>query len=490
MEIQKKSLKKNMMLNSIKQILSLLIPLITFPYVSQHLGVNAFGVYNLAASVLSYLSYLAAMGITTYAIREGSKIRDNRAELNKLCSELFSINILFTLISYIVLLAIVMLSRKLFLYKECIFILSISMIFTAIGTEWINEIFEDYGYLTLRYIVIQIISIILIFVFVHNESDLIKYCGITVLSTVFIGVLNVFHRRGYVNIELVIKCNINKHIKHMFVFFCSSIASVVYVNSDIIIIGFVLSTYEVGIYSFSVRIYSIIKIALSAIISTAIPRLTYYFSNDVSKYQEYLNRVYTSLVLVVLPISIGMICLRKDIIYILGHTEYLSGDTVLFVLAIAMVFALFGSFYYSLVLIIHGEEKVMLYGTIIAASLNIILNIILIPQYGIVAASITTLIAEICCFIVALAVSQKKYKMQGLLDKVPHIYSGLISIIIILAWFLISRLFNKLSFNQAMFRAVFLMCLSAVIYLILLISSHNSSIVSLKMSILGILRKK
>ena len=91
--MRQKSLGVNALLNGIKQCCSIIFPLITFPYISRVLGSDGYGKYSFSSSVTSYFILLAALGIYTYAIREGAKIRDNQKSINQFCSQVFSINV-------------------------------------------------------------------------------------------------------------------------------------------------------------------------------------------------------------------------------------------------------------------------------------------------------------------------------------------------------------------------------------------------------------
>ena len=76
--MKQKSLGVNALLNGIKQCCSIIFPLITFPYISRVLGSDGYGKYSFSYSVTNYFILLAALGIYTYAIREGAKIRDDQ----------------------------------------------------------------------------------------------------------------------------------------------------------------------------------------------------------------------------------------------------------------------------------------------------------------------------------------------------------------------------------------------------------------------------
>ena len=139
-----KSLKKNAVLNMIKQGCSIVFPFVTFPYISRTLGDTGFGKYNFSFSIVTYFSYIAALGISTYAVREGAKIRDNKKKINQFCSEIYSINIISMIIAYILLMAFLVSNKKVNNYFVYIVILSIAILIDTIGTDWVNSIFEDF----------------------------------------------------------------------------------------------------------------------------------------------------------------------------------------------------------------------------------------------------------------------------------------------------------------------------------------------------------
>ena len=128
----KKSVKLNAILNVIKQMCSVLFPLITIPYVTRVLQADNLGKVNFSTSVISYFLLIAQMGITNYAIREGAKVRYDKEKLNKLSNEVYSINIITTLLSYILLFLCICLFRPLQNYKLLLIIQSATIIRTTI----------------------------------------------------------------------------------------------------------------------------------------------------------------------------------------------------------------------------------------------------------------------------------------------------------------------------------------------------------------------
>ena len=81
--MKNKSLKINMILNVLKTFMSIIFPLITYPYATRVLGVENFGKINYSNSVITYVALIASLGIASYAIREGGFYRYNQTILYK-----------------------------------------------------------------------------------------------------------------------------------------------------------------------------------------------------------------------------------------------------------------------------------------------------------------------------------------------------------------------------------------------------------------------
>lgn len=130
--------------------MKLLFPLITFPYVSRILSPEGIGKVNFANSVVSYFALIASLGIGTYGIRESAKIRNNKEEFSQFFVEIFSINLISTIVSYLLLFLTLHFLQKFSLYRSLIMISSTSILFTTIGVDWILNSLEEYDFITIR----------------------------------------------------------------------------------------------------------------------------------------------------------------------------------------------------------------------------------------------------------------------------------------------------------------------------------------------------
>lgn len=407
------SLKVNGSLNLIKQFCAVGFPIITFPYVSRVLGGEGFGQYSFANSIINYFLLIAALGINTYAVREGAKIRDTSDKIGSFCNEVFSINIMSMIIAYTLLFLVVLFCNKLHPYLILILIQCISIFLVTIGTDWVNIIYEDYAYITIRYIIIQILGLLAIFAFVNSPNDVLTYTLIMTLIYSGGNILNYFYIKRYVKIKFTWKMNLKKHLPAMLAFFSSAVSVLIYVNSDITILGLYYSDETVGIYSISSKIQGILKQLFNAIVVVSIPKLANIQQKSIDEYNRMLQKILDTVLLVVLPGICGMFMLSKKIVWIVAGDEYITGATSLSILSIASLFAIGGSFLNNCILTIKNGEREILIGTSCAALINIALNFALIPTFGINAAAFTTLIAEMVACVYYI-LRKKKYSLYKL----------------------------------------------------------------------------
>lgn len=399
----KKSLGANAILNVIKTIASILFPLITMPYVNRVLQVKHMGMVDFSATFVNYFIQLAALGIPNYAIREGARLRDNQTKLIDFCNQIFSINIISTIISYIFLGIALIVFPETNRYLILILIQSINIVGTTIGISWFYSIIEDYAYITIRSLVFQLISLILTFTLIRSEGDTWKYAIILVVSSSGTGLLNYIHSRKFIKIRFTFKLELKKHIVPILVLFSSSIAMIIYVNSDSTMIGIMIGDYYNGLYSVSVKIYTILKNVLASIFVVTLPRLSYYLSNGRTEEYKILTRKSLSFVfLLILPVIVGLNLTCEDVIRIVAGKTYLEAATSLRILSIAIFFSLVATYFTTSILLPFRREKVVFIATAISAVVNILLNLWLIPVFHEKGAAMTTLIAEILVVLIEL----------------------------------------------------------------------------------------
>lgn len=478
MKAKNKSLKLNAILNTIRQSLTILFPLITFPYASRVLGTDEFGRYTFSASVVTYFQLFATFGISTFAIREGAAIRNDRKAISGLASDLFSFNIITCSIAYVALFLLVKFNPKIHSYEGLMCIQSTCMILTMLGLDWVNNVYEDFLYITIRYIIIQIIALICIFMFIHSSTDTTKYCLILVGGSYGGNLLNLLYIRRYIDLPKPNKFPIKKYISPLSILFVNSLATTIYVNSDVTMIGIFLNDSEVGLYSFASKIYNLLKYFINAAVIVTIPRLAAVVNEDQKEYNSLIQIALNTLLIFLLPVAAGLFMLSKQIVIVAGGEEYIGGYSSLMVLSFSLVFALLASICTNCILIIHKLEKRILTSTIISAAINVLLNLILIPSIGIVGAAITTVGAELVNLIIQAYFIKKDVNVL-IVVKGKDITSIIIGVAEVVAICYLSNYFwIDLTFTNSIKQIVICVILSGGVYLVTLLCFKNSALLS------------
>lgn len=415
----------------IKVVAQLIFPLITFPYITRILGTSGVGKVNYASSVYSYLSLISTLSISTYAIRECSIVRNNKEQLNKIASQIFTINLYSTAVAYIVMFIIICIP-KFQTIQNLIIINSINMIFVTLGADWVNNTFEDFKYITLRTVAFQIISLALMFMFVHNPSDYIKYVIISVIASTGSEVTNIFYRRRYVNLKFTMHPNIKKHFPVIMKYFAAVVTQQFYVNSDIIMIGWMLTDHAVGLYSTASKIYNIINVLLASIFIVTLPQASYsYGKGDYKRYNNILKKIIIFLIGVGLPCVVGLILIPKNIITFISGPAYIDASEALGIFGITLFFSFIHGFLGNMLAIPVGDFDTGIWAATISSIINIGLNVILLPIFGFTVAAATTAVAEFfsaLVFIIRLRNKVKvKIKVEEILKSIAHSLMGCVA---------------------------------------------------------------
>ena len=394
-EYKKKSLGINATLNIIKQLMAILFPVITVSYASRALGQEQFGVINYSRSVVSYFSLFAALGISTYAIREGAYLRTDKVKYEEFASQIFTINILSTAFSFLWLILFVLKSDVFVQYRVPMIVFGVSFVLQTFGADWVNSTYEDFKYITIRYCFFNFVSVILLVLFVHNQNDGLLYSGILVLASSGGNILNIFYIRRYVHLRFSPSLKCIQHLQPIFLLFSIEIATSIYINSDTTMLGTMVSNTAVAIYTVASNIYIAVKRVSNAAVTVALPRLSYYIgTRDKIKYKNTVDSIINLVITLILPCLIGVFVLSENLMIIMGGRDYAEGAVALRILSIALIFAVFAFLLSRCILLPFKEDRTYMMATIISAVINIGLNLSLIPRYSFSGAALTTLISE------------------------------------------------------------------------------------------------
>ena len=428
------SIKYNFIMNTILKTSSFIFPLITLPYVSRVLGAVGNGKVSFAASVVSYFSMFASLGIPTYGIRVCAESRDDKEKLSQVVQELLIICMCCTIIAYLAFAICVLTIPR---FKEdmvVLFVSSISLVLTSVGVEWFYQGIEQYDYITIRNIAVKIISIIAMFLFVKKQSDFVIYAFINVIGTVGSNILNILRLKKFITFKKLKKYNLKKHLKPAFVFLCLSATITVYTNLDVIMLGFMKGDAQVGYYNAAIKIRSVLLSIVTALGTVVLPRASYYYKTNMKKEFEWINsRSLQFVVLLSLPLAVFFTIESSDMIYLLAGAHYDGAINPLRCILPTIVFVGISTVTGTQILVPMGCEKITATSTAFGAITDLLLNLFLIKSIAASGAAIATTIAELIVLIVQIVYLKGKISLSiNIMEYSKIILGCLVSSVIVL----------------------------------------------------------
>ena len=462
-----KGIKSNTVYNTLKSVFGVIYPLITFPYVSRVLMTDNMGKLNFGNSIVSYISLIASLGVTTYAVRECAKVREEEEKLSKTASQILSINIISTLVSYFVLALVLIFAKSLENYRLLICIQSTTVLFTTLGAEWLNTAMEDFRFIAIRTIAMQVFSLVLMLVFIHKQEDYIIYAIISVVASSGANIANIFYRSKYCETRFTWHMNLKKHIPGIILLFSLILSQTIYVNSDMTILGLIKGDHEVGLYSTSVKIYQIVNTTIASIAWVVMPKLSYYYTKkDYSEINKLLKYSLNFIVVLGIPSICGIEIIAPHLITTIAGEAYVGATVSLRILGLALFCSFFSGWIGNMTRLPAGQEMISLKISCVSATINIILNMILIPIWGLNAAAMTTAISELIGLIWGFLIIDKNLKIEGLKQVFLGPIIGGIGIIVI-GWFVQSVI------SIAWVVSVVTVIVSIVWYFVIMIVTKN-----------------
>ena len=391
------SIKRNFALNLINTISGLLFPLVTFPYASRILLADGIGQVQFFQGIIGYISLCTSLGIPLYAIREIARVRDDKIQCGRTAVEILLLHSLLTLAGYIIVFVLITTVAKVQADIPLFLLLSTNLFFTAIGALWFYQGIEDFKYITIRTLIVRTFSLLALFLFVKDKSDLFYYAAISVVAEAGGNVFNFIRLRKflayrYLNVHTL---HPMRHFKPALKIFLLSMVISIYVGLDTVMLGFLKNEVAVGYYAAATRITKSILGVVQSLGTVLLPR----FSNLVSTNQmvdfKNLSDKAISLVLATsLPLTVGLIFMASPLIHLFCGENFEPSILTLQIMSPIILFIAMSGIIGMQILYSLGKEKLVILATLGGAIMNFSLNWALIPSYGQYGAGIATSIAE------------------------------------------------------------------------------------------------
>ena len=406
-----KSLQKNFLYNVLYQILLVILPLVTAPYISRTLGATAVGVYSYTYSVAYYFLLIAMLGIGNHGNRSVAAVRDDREKLNKTFSSIYSLQVMtfsIAILAYAFYLVLFVKDNRLIVLLQLIYVTS-----GLFDIGWLFFGLEQFKLTVARNTLIKISTVVLMFVFVHKPSDLWKYTLIMSAGTLFSQAYLWLYVKKYVSFEKCSVKEITSNIKPVLILFIPVLAYSIYKVMDKIMLGNMSSYDQVGFYNNAEKIINIPMGIITALGTVMLPRMSNIVANgDKKRVDDYIRISAKLVTLLSSAIAFGLMGVSSVLAPVFFGDEFIACGEIIRLLSVTVFFIAWANVIRTQYLIPNKRDSIYLTSTMVGAILNLIINWMLIPKYQANGAAFGTIVAEFSVMLVQMVAVKNELPMR------------------------------------------------------------------------------
>lgn len=448
-------IKKNLFYNTIFQVLVLILPFITTPYISRVIGAEKIGVYSYSYSVASYFALFIILGLTNYGNRTIAMTKDDKKILSKnfisiYCTQLFmGIVVLILYMGYVIFIS----NEKIMAGIQTIYIISV-----ILDISWFYFGLEEFKLTVILNTIVKILNLLFIFMFVKSKNDIYIYGFIMVLGMLVSQVLLWAYLPKYVSYEKISISDIIIHIKPNLKLFVPVIAISLYTIMDKVMLGIMSDMVEVGYYESSSKLTQIPRMAITSLGTVMMPRI----SNMIAKGEgneasSYIQKSLIVAIFVSVPMALGLTGISNEFVPIFYGEGFDKCKYLIPILVTSSIFMAWANVIRTQYLIPNNRDDIYIKSVFLGALINLITNIILIPYLQSIGAAIGTLLAEM---IVCL------YQTYTIKNELPVLtYFKQSFMFIILGVFMLLVIINIPYHHDNLIRMVLKIIIGAIAYL-------------------------
>lgn len=425
------SVSKNYLYNLTYQILLIILPIITVPYISRVLLSEGVGINALTNANIQYFILFGTLGIALYGNRTIAYVRDNKRKLNKTFWGIFLLKLITTSIVYVIFILVFTLKKNNFtLYY---WIQSINIIAAAADISWFFMGMEDFKKTVTTNLLIKIISVAAIFIIVKRPEDLWKYILILSLSNLFSQIILWLYLIRIISFCKLSSEDIMKHIGPAIKLFIPTIATQIYCVFDKTLLGYISTANEVGFYDNGQKIVNMLLTFVTSMGTVMLPHMTNVFARgDRKKIKEYLVRTFNFASYLSIPIIFGLISISRGFsIWFFGKEFLRSGDIMMIESPILLLIGwsnVIGMQY----MMPLGKSNAFTFSVSIGALVDIISNILLVKPFASYGAAISTVLAELSVTLVQFLLMKRRLPFKRMFKELwKYLLSGMNMFIIL-----------------------------------------------------------
>lgn len=391
--MSKKSITKNYIYNMVYQILTLILPLITTPYLSRVLGAEGIGIYSYTYSIVTYFILFGSLGVALYGQREIAYAQENVEVRKKIFIEIILFRFIAISIASVAYFFLFINGKQYQIYYR---ILLLELIAAAFDISWFFQGMEEFKRTVVRNVLVRICSVSLVFILVKTKEDLAKFTLIYSLADL-VGNLSLWlYLPKYLKGIKVSNINIWKHLPQIILLFIPQIANQIYKILDTTMIGkIVADKSELGFYEQSQKVIRLLLTIVTSLGVVMIPRMASTFaSGNKEKVNEYMKMSFRFVFFLAFPIMFGISSIAQDFVPIFFGSGYDEVVTLIYIISPIILFMGIANVLGTQYMIPTKMQKEYTISVVVGVIFNFVANYILIKEYGAIGASISTVLSQ------------------------------------------------------------------------------------------------
>lgn len=410
------SVKKNFLYNSAYQILTMILPLVTSPYVARVLGADGIGINSYTYSIVYYFVLFAKLGLQNYGNRTIAIVRNDKKKLNQTFSDLYALHAIITLVVMAAYLGYVTAFGG--QYKLIFLLQGGYLIGQLLDISWFFFGIEEFKVTVMRNTIIKVLVVVCTLLFVKDANDIWIYAAILAFGSA-IGDSSVWlNIKRYVTFVKPDLRSFGTHFKGMLIYFIPATAVSLYKVLDKIMLGAMAGTVQTGLFENSEKIINICLGLVTALGTVMMPRMTNLIARGKKEEGQKLIRQATDLSYVAsFAMAFGIIGVANVFSTVFWGEEFASCGGLMSVLALSVIFSAIANVIRSQLLIPQGMEKLYISSVCFGAVVNLVVNMIFIPKWQAAGAVLGTVAAEGTVFAIQMFFTRKEMPHGKLLLK-------------------------------------------------------------------------
>ncbi|MCR6513732.1 MAG: flippase [Clostridium chrysemydis] len=430
------SLKKNFFYNTIYQILILLLPMVTVPYISRVLGPQGIGEYSYTNSYAQYFVLLGMIGISLYGNRQIAYTKKNKEKMSLEFWNIYTLQLLTTILSlvvYIIIFVIINKDNRLLYGVQAITIVS-----ATFDISWFFIGYEDMKSVVLRNTIAKIIGVLLIFILVKDSSDVVIYAAIMAITMLLGQVIMWKELKGKVIYKKPCFKYMVKHLRPSLALFISQLAMQVYVLLDRTMLGFMTNDSQVGLYDNSQKTIKLVLALVTSVGTVMLPRMSSLYSEGkMDEFKDMVYKAFSFINFVAFPMTFGLLAISKDFSSWFYGPSF-NGIQILLIIGSFLILAISWSNILGIqVMLPMRMERQFTISVCVGAVVNVILNILLIPTLFSLGTTFASVIAEFAVTLVQVLFLRKFVDLNKIIRTVWKPLAG--SIIMMTVVFIVEK---------------------------------------------------